>query len=247
MLLSCVCIVSRVARCCCACLQTATTTTLRRVNSEQCPLSALPTTFPFARKSLNLQLLCSPACTRALSFACGMLICSLVPFSPRRSCVQMLERVFSLLREKNPNLAVRKRHVMPPPQLVRVGTRKTMWANFAQICQLSEQHTRSHTRTQQRRTSADRELEQSVFASQFYFRVSSAVFSVSSPSSSMHRQPEHAMSFFLAEMGTEGSIDGNMRLVIKGRYQPKQVESLLKKYIGQKRQRVKAAAVMGMG
>jgi hypothetical protein len=53
----------------------------------------------------------------------------------------------------------------------------------------------------------------------------------------MHRQPEHAMSFFLAEMGTEGSIDGNMRLVIKGRYQPKQVESLLKKYIGQKRQR----------
>jgi translation initiation factor 2 beta subunit (eIF-2beta)/eIF-5 len=58
----------------------------------------------------------------------------------------MLERVFSLLREKNPNLAVRKRHVMPPPQLVRVGTRKTMWANFAQICQLSEQNTRD-TRT----------------------------------------------------------------------------------------------------
>lgn len=44
------------------------------------------------------------------------------------------------------------------------------------------------------------------------------------------------MSFFLAEMGTEGSIDGNMRLVIKGRYQPKQVESLLKKYIGQDKQ-----------
>lgn len=49
---------------------------------------------------------------------------------------EMLERVFSLLREKNPNLSVRKRHVMPPPGLVRVGTRKTMWANFAQICQL---------------------------------------------------------------------------------------------------------------
>jgi len=96
---------------------------------------------------------------------------------------ELLERVFALLREKNPNLSVRKRHVMPPPQLVRVGTRKTMWANFAQICQL------------------------------------------------MHRQPEHVMSFFLAEMGTEGSIDGNQRLVIKGRYQPKQVESLLKKYI----------------
>ena len=67
-----------------------------------------------------------------------MLICSLTLSLSPRSCVQMLERVFSLLREKNPNLAVRKRHVMPPPQLVRVGTRKTMWANFAQICQLSE-------------------------------------------------------------------------------------------------------------
>jgi translation initiation factor 2 subunit 2 len=47
-----------------------------------------------------------------------------------------MERIFTLLREKNPNLAVRKRHVMPPPQLVRVGTRKTMWANFAPIFQL---------------------------------------------------------------------------------------------------------------
>lgn len=47
----------------------------------------------------------------------------------------------------------------------------------------------------------------------------------------MHRQPEHVQSFFLAEMGTDGSIDGNIRLVIKGRFQPKQVESLLKKYI----------------
>jgi translation initiation factor 2 subunit 2 len=73
---------------------------------------------------------------------------------------------------------------MPPPQLLRVGTRKTMWANFAQICQL------------------------------------------------MHRQPEHVMSFLLAELGQEGSIDGSSRLVIKGRYQQKQVESLLKKYIG---------------
>jgi translation initiation factor 2 subunit 2 len=56
----------------------------------------------------------------------------------------MLERVFSLLRAKNPNLAVRKRHVMPPPQLVRVGTRKTMWANFAQICQLSDNTNKHH-------------------------------------------------------------------------------------------------------
>jgi translation initiation factor 2 subunit 2 len=95
-----------------------------------------------------------------------------------------MDRAFALLREKNPNLAVRKRHTMPPPQLVRVGTKKTMWANYAQMSGL------------------------------------------------MHRSPEHVFQFFMSELATEGSIDANMRLVIKGRYVPKQIESLLKKYIG---------------
>lgn len=101
------------------------------------------------------------------------------------SYTEMLERVFGLLRERNPSLSTRKRHVMPPPQMVRVGTRKTMWANFSQICAL------------------------------------------------MHRQNEHLMSFVLAELGTEGSIDGNQRLLVKGRYVTKQIESLLKKYISE--------------
>ena len=48
----------------------------------------------------------------------------------------------------------------------------------------------------------------------------------------MHRNSDHVMTFLLAELGTEGSIDGNGRLVIKGRFLPKQIESLLKKYIG---------------
>ena len=48
----------------------------------------------------------------------------------------MLDRVFSLLRAKNPNYDVRQRHVMPPPQLVRVGAKKTMWANFSQMSAL---------------------------------------------------------------------------------------------------------------
>merc|ERR1712157_653242 len=34
-----------------------------------------------------------------------------------------------------------------------------------------------------------------------------------------------------AELGTEGSIDGNQRLVIRGKYVPKYIESLLRKYI----------------
>eukprot|EP00544_Gedaniella_sp_CCMP2646_P015058 CAMPEP_0202486502 /NCGR_PEP_ID=MMETSP1361-20130828/5067_1 /ASSEMBLY_ACC=CAM_ASM_000849 /TAXON_ID=210615 /ORGANISM="Staurosira complex sp., Strain CCMP2646" /LENGTH=238 /DNA_ID=CAMNT_0049115679 /DNA_START=17 /DNA_END=733 /DNA_ORIENTATION=- len=47
----------------------------------------------------------------------------------------------------------------------------------------------------------------------------------------MQRDPEHVYSFFMAELGTEGSIDGNQRLVIRGKYVPKYIESLLRKYV----------------
>jgi len=100
---------------------------------------------------------------------------------------ELLERMFNLLRERNPDLAGArgKRHTLPPPEMVRVGTRKTMWANFEKIC------------------------------------------------NQMHRQQQHVQSFVLAELGTEGAIDGNQRLVVKGRYAVKQFESLLKKYIAE--------------
>ena len=39
------------------------------------------------------------------------------------------------------------------------------------------------------------------------------------------------MSFFLAELGTTGSIDGSERFLIRGKYPPKYVENLLRKYI----------------
>jgi translation initiation factor 2 subunit 2 len=48
----------------------------------------------------------------------------------------------------------------------------------------------------------------------------------------MHRQPEHVIAFMLAEMGTTGSVDGSGRLVIKGRFMQKQVENVLRRYIG---------------
>ena len=47
----------------------------------------------------------------------------------------------------------------------------------------------------------------------------------------MQRNPEHVYQFFMAELGTEGSIDGNQRLVIRGKYVPKYIESLLRKYV----------------
>ena len=47
----------------------------------------------------------------------------------------------------------------------------------------------------------------------------------------MQRPSEHVFQFFMAELGTEGSIDGNQRLVIRGKYVPKYIESLLRKYV----------------
>ncbi|KAF8351974.1 domain found in IF2B/IF5-domain-containing protein [Amanita rubescens] len=47
----------------------------------------------------------------------------------------------------------------------------------------------------------------------------------------MHRQPEHVIQYLFAEMGTTGSVDGSSRLVIKGRFQQKQVENVLRRYI----------------
>jgi translation initiation factor 2 subunit 2 len=37
----------------------------------------------------------------------------------------------------------------------------------------------------------------------------------------MNRSPEHVFQFMMAELGTEGSIDGLQRLVIKGKFLPK--------------------------
>jgi hypothetical protein len=47
----------------------------------------------------------------------------------------------------------------------------------------------------------------------------------------MHRQPEHVMAFLLAELGTSGSLDGQQRLVVKGRFAPKVFEGILRHYV----------------
>lgn len=42
---------------------------------------------------------------------------------------------------------------------------------------------------------------------------------------------DHVHQFVLSELGTEGSIAGDGQLVLKGKYGPKNIESLLRKYI----------------
>lgn len=98
---------------------------------------------------------------------------------------ELLERAFNQLREKNPEMATgeKKKFVMKPPQVVRIGSKKTAFANFSEICRL------------------------------------------------LHRMPKHVLQFLLAELGTSGSIDGNSQLIIKGRFQQKQIENVLRRYI----------------
>ncbi|KAM7257380.1 hypothetical protein ACFE04_013121 [Oxalis oulophora] len=99
---------------------------------------------------------------------------------------ELLGRVFNILRENNPELAGdRRRTVMRPPQVLREGTKKTVFANFMDLCK------------------------------------------------SMHRQPDHVMAFLLAELGTNGSLDGHQRLVVKGRFAPKNFEGILRRYINE--------------
>lgn len=54
------------------------------------------------------------------------------------SLFQLLNRVFNIMREKNPDMVAgeKRKFVMKPPQVVRVGTKKTSFVNFTDICKL---------------------------------------------------------------------------------------------------------------
>lgn len=47
----------------------------------------------------------------------------------------------------------------------------------------------------------------------------------------LHRQSKHVLAFLLAELGTSGSVDGNNQLIIRGRFNQKQIENVLRRYI----------------
>jgi len=48
----------------------------------------------------------------------------------------------------------------------------------------------------------------------------------------MKRTDEHVTQFLFSELGTSGSVAGQGQLVIKGRFQQKQLENVLRRYIG---------------
>nr|WCZ58290.1 translation initiation factor 2 subunit beta [Paratrimastix eleionoma] len=47
----------------------------------------------------------------------------------------------------------------------------------------------------------------------------------------LNREPDHLLSFMLTELGCKGNLDGNNRLVIRDRFQPKSFEVVLKRYV----------------
>ena len=95
----------------------------------------------------------------------------------------LLSRLMTMHRRDNPEQTTNNRYVIKPPQLMRVGSKRTLWTNFQELCDI------------------------------------------------LKRPPTHLQEFVLTELGTTGSIDHNYRLVITGKYVPKIIESLLRKYI----------------
>ena len=51
---------------------------------------------------------------------------------------ELLQRVFGIMRDKNPEMVAgeKKKFVMRPPQVVRVGTKKTAFVNFTEIAKM---------------------------------------------------------------------------------------------------------------
>ncbi|RKP05072.1 domain found in IF2B/IF5-domain-containing protein, partial [Thamnocephalis sphaerospora] len=47
----------------------------------------------------------------------------------------------------------------------------------------------------------------------------------------MNRPMEHLIQFLFTELGTTGSVDGSNRLILKGRFQQRNMEHMLRRYI----------------
>nr|CAH8869418.1 unnamed protein product [Trichobilharzia regenti] len=96
----------------------------------------------------------------------------------------LLTRVFAQLGDLNPELVSdqKRKLVMVPPQMARVGTKKTLFVNFSTICR------------------------------------------------SLNRDQSHLTTYILTELGTQGSVDANGALLIRGRYTSKHMEPVLRNY-----------------
>ena len=91
----------------------------------------------------------------------------------------MLDRIMEL---KDAKLNVRRNNI-PPPTIIKNGTKRIVWTNFQDFVE------------------------------------------------TVKRETGHIFHYISTELGSECSIDGMGRLVIKGKFAPKYIESLMCKYV----------------
>lgn len=97
--------------------------------------------------------------------------------------VMLLDRLYRLLREEHPNLVSRKKTVIPVPIIAGMGSKKSMWVNFASMLQ------------------------------------------------TIHRPSEHVQAYMISELNSACSIDSNNRLLMRGKFNSKNIQSIMQKYI----------------
>eukprot|EP01110_Echinostelium_bisporum_P007110 TRINITY_DN2740_c0_g1_i1.p1 TRINITY_DN2740_c0_g1~~TRINITY_DN2740_c0_g1_i1.p1 ORF type:complete len:285 (+),score=107.43 TRINITY_DN2740_c0_g1_i1:2-856(+) len=99
---------------------------------------------------------------------------------------ELAGRIYDLLNNSGSDMTSKQKRIfLKVPQVCREGTKKTVWINFKEICNI------------------------------------------------MKRKDDHVLNYVFAELGTNGAVDGSHRLIIKGRFQPKQIENVLRHYISE--------------
>ena len=149
------------------------------------------------------------------------------------------DRVFGILRENNPELTGEKRRtIMKPPQariektaLLEGCARLSAgsWSVRRPFCRLSrlrwaaifKPRMRTLTPGTARPQVAREGTKKTVFTN--FMELCKA----------MNRQLEHVQLFLLAELGTSGNLDGQSRLIVKGRFLPKAFEGVLRRYVNE--------------
>lgn len=124
---------------------------------------------------------------------------------PQYSYTQLLNRVVDYLHLNNPDLIEKRRYTMKPPQLMRgTGSQGDIFSYHYTVIEyfLGTIHN---------------------YCVIFLIVGTKKTLWVNFQEicNTMKRNPEHLFQFMMAELGTEGSIDGNKRLVIRGKFVPK--------------------------
>ena len=95
---------------------------------------------------------------------------------------ELLNRLYNNFQNKDTVFA-NKKITIKPPNVQRIGTKKTGWMNFTECC------------------------------------------------ARLNRDSTHLHNFTVNELSTEANIDGNGYFIIKGRYNQKNIENVLRKYV----------------